>query len=200
MVSGQAALKRIICDLAPNHPEINDRVCFSYVFAPDKPGGTVTRTREVFDFDRMVAAGANVTADHILTEKAACSNVSVPLSAITYTPLTGLEWSVATESPSDVYNINGGITILVDSLNGTIQVTLHVYVDGDTSTDYGAGMVFCAGPSSGNAGGAGPFFGSITGLAAGSHTIGVYATYTEILGNTPANIPISGFAFCQRVF
>lgn len=200
--SAPQVLKRIICDLAQKHPEINDRVYFSYVFAPEEPGGSVTHTRQVFDFDRMVAAGANVTADHVLTEKATCSNASIPATDPESPPqgISGLVWTVAATGPSDVYNISGGINFILQNASGIVEVALHVYVDGDESTDYGSGMAFCTGNPNGAAGGSGSFFGVVTGLAAGNHTIQVYAYGTALYGSGVTSLNLSGFAFCQRVF
>lgn len=144
-------------------------------------------------------AGANVTANHVLTQKATCSNVSISLS--NNQAVTGLDWSVAAQGPSDVYNISGVLHFIASNMAGVAQCLFHVYVDGNTSTDYGAGAIFASGNSTGSAtGGAGPVFGVVAGLSAGSHTIQVYVDYSFTSGSGPVNISLSGFAFCQRVF
>lgn len=190
-----AAFRKIIEDLASRYVELNDRLSFDAVVAPNEP-------REVFDLARLLACAdgsAMTTASRVSTAKASVipAGVSVPGNN-TLTALSGLSWTITAASSADVFNVSGFLRAS-GSVAGEMISEIYIYVDANHTTNYGDGAVCAVIPGSTVSpyAASGSFFAVITGLAAGNHTVQVYATAQAAGGNSVA---FTGFGFCQRVF
>jgi Putative phage tail protein/Carbohydrate binding domain len=135
-------------------------------------------------------AGANVTAAHALTATASPSGSGYSLTT-SWSAITGFGFTVTCSGSSDVYNIYGCINL--NSLNALpIQLKVHDTVGGG---DYGITTT----PSSGSF----PYFISIAGLSAGTHTLQFYGIYTSTGGGSFVSIApasLGCYAICQRIF
>ncbi len=201
MLTG-AALRGIVRELAQNHAEINDRTYVEFV------SPTATMTADMIQTGTLDASAVDVvnidasnistgtlsaskvlfpdgsaltTASRVLTSSASVGGFSSPGDDGAY-PVTGLGWTVTTASPADVYNIfaqivhyYSGLTIEV-VIDGNVAGALHPYTDAASQ-------------------GAFPYFLSITGLSAGTHTLQLYVVNAQgVQFNT------STYAVCQRIF
>lgn len=135
------------------------------------------------------------TAARVQTSNAKLTTAS-SLPSSQWIPVNGLAWNVQAESASDVYNVQGVGSISIGGTAGTGMVRFGVFVDGNTGTNYGSGFIYASMPTSAQVSASGAYFGSITGLTAGTHTIQVYAW-----NNTTQSATINdGYAICQRIF
>jgi hypothetical protein len=99
---------------------------------------------------------------------------SLALVANQHTALTGLSWNVDAATDQDIFNIFVNLNVENSDATGPIPVAIEVFVDGVMSQ---AMSQVVPGPQSESPGAPGyltatPFF-TVTGLAAGAHTIDV---------------------------
>lgn len=175
------ALEQIIRDLAGRHVELNDRIHVETVLAPaTTTDGFCLNTLEPKE------AGANVTANHVLTSSVNQS-MAAAISTSGFGPISGLGWTVNAQSSSDVYNIQAVLILLATSYS---SAEIQLRVDGAavkqdmTFSLAGSGLPMYV-----------PFIASITGLSAGSHTLQFYG-----YANGSVNIEALSYAMCQRVY
>lgn len=136
-------------------------------------------------------AGSNVTANHILTASSSPSGVFTVPAVLTWSPVTGLGFSVTAAGPFDVFNIYGLFDINNTGTNNAV-VNVCIYVDGVqqsgtlrqfNTVSYDQVQL--------------PYFASIVGLSAGSHTFQFEAHCTT---GTTNYIEADSYVLCQRIF
>lgn len=147
--------------------------------------GTLSASKVLFP-----DGSALTTASRVLTSQINGTAVSAPSGSTTAIP--GLGWSVTAAGSSDTFNLNGVVNMGPSGANITFKFL--VCVDGNTSTDYGSGAVYYM-PGTSSEEPAFPFFGSVTGLSAGAHTIQVYIAPLGGAGDAGGS-----WALCQRIY
>ncbi len=158
-------------------------VTVANINADNITAGTLSAAKVLFGDGTALTSAARVQVSKIKFTGGTLGSASGPIA------VPGAGWTVSTASANDVYVISGALNI-ADSVQGIYNV--NVFVDGNTSTDYGLGILLSEVQN------LSPFFGSVTGLSAGTHTIQVYVTRT---GGGATNAAVGNFiGLCQRFF
>jgi hypothetical protein len=121
------------------------------------------------------------TLNHAVTTTAS-NFVSLGLTASNTAAVTGMSWTVTAASTADIFNINAAISFLPSS-TGYLNLAMVALVDGVFASQFGYGMAAGQGVASEPFGSV--FTASVSGLAAGSHTIAIYYTNNA----TPTVVP-----------
>jgi hypothetical protein len=143
-------------------------------------------------------AGANVTSAHVLTASAALSSsVSTPASlSSAWTTATGFGWTVAASAAADVYNISGCLSLSCPSTPTTSNYfDVGISIDGADPTAY---MRYYSQQTSSAQRQVVPMVQSITGLAAGSHSLTV--AFRSDGGSQWKMQNTGSSALCQRIY
>ena len=158
--------------------------------------------------------GSELTTAGIVTTPASSSGtVTVgytydsTTSEYVYNPpavIPGLEWTMDSAGASNAYNIQAVIYYGMSGTANSTPLELFLVVDGNVSSPQSVLSVPVAALS--NAGGTAVYFGTVSGLSAGSHTIQLAASLPGTLvdgepTSSSAVVGVTGsYALCQRVF
>jgi hypothetical protein len=136
-------------------------------------------------------AGADKTNAHILTAGSTPTN-GAGISGSSYMSMTPFGFTLTASGPSDVYNISASIGVYGGTASNYVNIEL--VVDGVTASPYGVRQVTLMVTTATNTF---PYFASITGLSAGTHTIVFY------MEGSAASMYLSSaatYAICQRIY
>jgi len=151
--------------------------------------GTMSANMILFpDGSEMSTASRVITSSANAAVTTGYTYFLVPAS---WSAINGLGWSTTSSGASDTFNIQASI---IGTGQG-VTINLAIVVDGNTSTLYG--NVAIGTPSGSGAEFTAPFFASITGLSAGSHTIRIYAIASM---SDTVSIQTTSYAICQRIY
>jgi hypothetical protein len=137
-------------------------------------------------------AGANVTSAHAITATASPSAASTTLTT-TLVAITAFGFSMNTSNAGDVYNLSAVLDVFAATNGVANNLTIELVLDGNT-----ASPLITRSWSNGYSGyiASIPFFASINGLSAGSHTLQFYMKAT----NGSVVVYNTSYCICQRIY
>ena len=141
-----------------------------------------------------VETGADHTLNHILTT-VGDYDVIVNFTAVEMTE-TPLAWTVISNGSSDSFNVNAVVSFVASATHYQ-DIQMMCLVDGVVASQFGCG--FQQANVTDLVHYSGSFFGSVTGLAAGSHTIRLYFTDANNRGYPPTETVYSAWGTIQQI-
>jgi len=140
-------------------------------------------------------AGSDATKNHVLSSSVQPSS-ALAINSATPQAVPGFGWTVTASGTSDVFNIYVNPQVSVNTWGSTTTLAMAIVVDGNSSSPVfssswqyyqDSGKLSSVSPS---------FVGTVTGLAAGTHTIKIYAWS----GGGAFSILTQSIALCQRIY